>query len=161
MPDKQHVLEALRDLIRQRLAEFKDIHDKAHAGATHEENRAEHAKDTRATEASYLARGIAERVADLERSASLLDSLKLREFSPDDPIEITALIGLEDENGDASTFFLVPAGGGEKIAVEGETIRTITPTSPLGCALVSRYVGDEFAFELPGGRQDSTIRWVR
>jgi len=161
MLDKRHVLEALRDLFRQRLAEFKDIHDKAQAGATHVENRAEHAKDTRATEASYLARGLAQRVAELEQSARLLESLTLREFSPDDPIEVTALIGLEDDNGDVSTFFLVPAGGGEKITVGGETIRTITPTSPLGCALVSRSVGDEFAFELPSGRQDSAIRWVR
>ena len=64
-PDKRRLVAGLRARIEEDLATVERRRADTAAGATHEENRAEHAKDTRATEDSYLARGLAERVAAL------------------------------------------------------------------------------------------------
>ena len=113
----------------------------AQEGATHEENRAEGDKDMRATEAAYLARGQAERVVALEAELRRLRALELRVFAPGDPISAGALLALSCA-GRRSIVFLVPAGAGSEI-VDGERrIRVVTPSSPLGRALVGATTGD-------------------
>ena len=69
--DKAAVLCALRERVGADLDALVRRQRDVQAGAVHEEKRAEHAKDTRATEQSYLARGLAERVAELEAVISL------------------------------------------------------------------------------------------
>jgi hypothetical protein len=57
--DKARGLEVLRRRITETLDGLVDSQNAAQAGSIHEETRAEDPKDTRATEASYLARGLA------------------------------------------------------------------------------------------------------
>jgi len=158
--DKAHVLEALRARIADTLGSLTDSQKATQAGAVHEETRAEDPKDTRATEASYLARGLARRVAELKLGAARLGSLVPMAFGPEDSVALTALAGLEDEDGGASIVFLVPAGAGETVEVDGQAIRPITPGSPLGKALLGRFPGDEVEVELPGGVQLFRISWI-
>lgn len=135
--EKQRLLDALREIVAQDLAAQTRRQLDTQQGATHEESRSEHAKDTRATEQSYLARGLADRVADLERTVTVLAHLELRRFEPDDPIAVGALIevrsfreeaprdeadGGEDDSGVGAgdeereeTWFLVPGAGGIEI----------------------------------------------
>jgi transcription elongation GreA/GreB family factor len=113
----------------------------SHAGATHEENRPEHGKDMRAVEASYLARGQAERVNELSQGAAALDALRLREFGDDDPIALSALVTVEVED-QPQWFFVAPAAGGVRVEFHGRAVQVVTPRSPLGAALVGKRVGD-------------------
>jgi transcription elongation GreA/GreB family factor len=123
-------------------------------GAVHEESRAENDKDTRGLEASYLARGQAMRVEEMEEAASRLRTLELRTFSATDRIEIGALVcvsvAAEDEEGE-HLYFLTPAAGGMRIAVDGVEALFVTPGSPVGRALFDRVAGDAFELKL-GGR---------
>ncbi len=131
------------------------------AGATHEETRAEDPKDTRATEASYLARGLAARVEQLRGDLSRLRALDLRDFAAGSPIGLGALVRVDEEHeedeeagrpGGSMTYFLLPAGGGESIVFLGTEVRVLSPSSPLGRKLLGVGVGDEFEIDLPRGR---------
>jgi len=122
-------------------------HAAALEGATHSEARAENDKDTRGLEQSYLARGQAQRVAELEAGVAAVTALALRAFGPSDPIALGALLTIEDD-GEAKRLFIAPHGGG---SVVGDAVQVVTPSSPLGRALVGKRRDDEVELRLPGG----------
>src|SRR5258706_13441665 len=96
-------------------------HAAAVAGATDAEAQAENDKDTRGLEQSYLARGQAQRVVELDAALADVSALVLRAFTARDGVAIGALVELESKDGsddaepgqDATrTVFLAPGGGG-------------------------------------------------
>jgi len=135
MIDKREVLKLLRAKLEGELARFTTSQTAAQEGATHEETRQEDPKDTRAIEAQYLARGLAERVELTQDSVTQLARLKLQTFGPGDRVDVTALVALENERDEESVYFLVPCAGGETIVVDDVEVRTLTPGSPLGEAM--------------------------
>jgi len=78
-------------------------------GATHEENKPENDKDTRALEQSYLARGQAQRVVELQSAVNQLKAMELRDFSRGVAIALGALVAVEDDQRDSA--LLLGAGG--------------------------------------------------
>jgi hypothetical protein len=157
---KQTAFDLLRKKTEMELRKLMTSQTAAQEGATHEETRQEDPKDTRAIEAQYLARGLAERVESMRGDVALLAGLKLKEFGPDDAIGVTAMVGIEGAQDAKAIFLLVPCAGGETLEVDGRTIKTLTPVSPLGKALIGCYVDDDVTLELPGRRMDATIRWI-
>jgi len=157
---KFQVLAALRARLESTLAGLVEAQRSAQTGAIHPEARQEHPKDTRAIEAGYLARGLAERVEVLRDGITALAALRPRAFASTDPLAVGALAGLEDGDGAATVVLLAPAGGGERIDTEGGVVLVLTPGSPLGAALAGRRPGDEVEVTLPGGRRTLTIDWV-
>jgi len=151
---------ALKAELVAQLAAALDGAQRAHAaaleGATHSEARAENDKDTRGLEQSYLARGQAQRVVELEAGLAAATALALRAFGPDDPIALGALVTLDDD-GEVKRLFLAPHGGG---SVVGDAIQVVTPSSPLGRALVGKRAGDEAELRLPGGVRTLTVTAV-
>jgi hypothetical protein len=170
--DKQALLGDLRARVAQDLTALERRQRDAQAGSTHEESRSEHAKDTRATEQSYLARGLAERVEALRRATAALASMALCNFADDDPIAVTALVSIStrgggDESGDGDangadggTWWLIPAAGGFELPHGGGVVRTLTPTSPLGRALLGLVVDDQGVFRTPRGEREFRVRGV-
>lgn len=140
--------EALRqELLAALVAERDTLRDAQRAtqeGLTHEESRAEGDKDMRSTEASYLARGQAERVIALEREVLLVERMAVKSFAPHDPIALSALVVLLTADQRRSAVFLAPAGGGTRLD-EGR-VRVVTPSSPLGQALIGATQGDDVLF---------------
>lgn len=139
MVDKRALVRELVSLLEQEIARAIEAAERTRAGAVHEEARPENDKDTRALEQSYLARGQALRVVDLQQALKLVQFMEIREFGEDDAIGISALIELDCGDEMRSVFF-APAGGGRKI----EGVDVITPEAPLGAAVAGRYAGDEF-----------------
>jgi len=150
---------ALKAQLVQQLAEALDSARQAHAAAqgaaTHAEARAENAKDTRGLEQSYLARGQAQRVAELEVGLAAVTGLAIRRFAPDSPIALGALVTVR-ERGEASgtsdrgvdkRLFVAPHGGG---SVLGDAVQVVTPSSPLGRALLGKRIDDDVELTLSG-----------
>jgi len=160
-PDKSAVLAALRERLETQLADLTAAQKSAQAGAFHPENKQEHSKDTRAIEASYLARGLAERVETLRDGIAALALLRLRAFGEDDPIAAGALVTLVAAGGTRSLYFLAPAGGGEQLTVGGCNVQVLTPRSPLGAAVAGRHAGDGIEVELPSGKLIADVDAVR
>jgi transcription elongation GreA/GreB family factor len=148
--DKRALFEALRRQVSGDLERLEQSQRATVEGATHEEARPENDKDTRALESTYLARGLAERVAALENASRALSALKLRDFGGDDPVALGALVALEGDEGGAR-YFVVPAAGGRQLEHDGVTVKTVTPEAPLGRALLGSYLGDEVRVRTPQG----------
>ena len=126
-------------------------------GATHAEAKPENDKDTRAIEASYLAAGQAERFRQLDASLKVLLSLELLELSKTAPIAATAVVTLEDDDGELTRFLLLPSFGGVVLEHEGKKVQVVTPPSPLGTALLGRSQGDVIELRVKSGRRELTI----
>lgn len=157
--DKAQLLEALRAQVASDLCTMTAAQSQTLAGATHEEARPENDKDTRALELSYLARGQAQRVTELQESLVLLGQLNIRHFGPDVAIALTALVTVID--GDHIVrYFLAPAGGGRKVRVGPTEVQVITLQSPLGRALLGKRQGDEFELKTSQGVKEITISEV-
>jgi transcription elongation GreA/GreB family factor len=152
---KAELKAALLRELEATLATARAAHASAIEGSTHEEARAENDKDTRGLEQSYLARGQAQRVAELEAAVGDVTALALRTFTAQSPIAMSALVTV-DEDGDAKQFFIAPAGGGTMV----DGVQVVTPNSPLGRALLGKRVDDEVELQLPGAYRTFVITTV-
>lgn len=133
------------------LVESLEVLDKAarasHAEATHESSKAENKYDTRGLEAAYLAGAQAKQAREILDSIARYEALPLKNFTPDDPIDLTALVELETD-GSGSTYFIGPKNGGLEINHDRREIMVITPQSPLGQNLMERKSGDRWTAKL-------------
>jgi transcription elongation GreA/GreB family factor len=144
--DKPALIRALCALLEAEIARATEAATRTAQGATHEEARPENDKDTRALEQSYLARGQALRVVDLQVALKQVKFMDVRVFTHDDAVDVSALVQLEQEDdNERRWYFIAPAGGGNKLQLEaaGVSVDVLTPQAPLGRALIGRYVGDE------------------
>ncbi len=112
------------------------------ATATDKEHQARSKYETFSLESSYLARGQAKRVDELSEALERLKVLPLQPLDASTPIKLGALVRLVDADGVGRSLLLVPAGGGAEITVGGESIVLVTPSSPLGKAVLGRRVGE-------------------
>lgn len=158
--DKTVLLDLLRAQLDEQLASLTRSQKVSQAGATHAETRAEDPKDMRSTEASYLARGLAERVSSLRQAVAMLGGFADASPPADERVCAGALLGVEDEEGEVSVHLFVPAGGGRKLELDGVVVHSLTADSPLGRELLGRRAGDDFEIDLPGGRQSCLVAWV-
>lgn len=150
------MLAALRERLESDLGVATQSQQRTQSGVTHEESRPENDKDTRAIEASYLARGQAHRVGELQAALALVAALELRSFEGDSGAALSALIELDDGERQ-STYFLAPAGGGIEIELDVAVVRVVTPQSPVGRALLGRRPGDVVEVRTPQGVREYDV----
>lgn len=155
--DKALVVAALRAKAQAELEAIEASQQQTQKGATHEEARSEHDKDTRATESSYLARGLAKRVAELRDVVTAFDLLDARKFADDQPIALSALVCVQHEDESESHYFVARKGGGLTVTIDGTTVTVITPEAPLGRSLVGKHLDDDVALKTPQGLRELTV----
>ncbi len=140
--DKNQVHAVILAALEALVVNARNAMQVAYETATHEENIAENKYDTLGLEAAYLTQGQARRLAECEADLAAFRTLVPREFSDADAIAVGALIEVEDDGGAAQWLLLGPAAGGLKVTVAGREILVITPSAPLGKALLHREAGD-------------------
>ena len=140
---KKRIIQSIIAALSADLAVFSTAAKAAHEAATHEECLPDNKYDTTALEASYIAQGQANRAQEIRAALESYRTLILNTFDYDTPIRLTALVDLEDSEGNMRRFFLGPQGGGMKITDGITEIVVITPVSPLGRSLLGRRTGDE------------------
>jgi transcription elongation GreA/GreB family factor len=140
-------------LVVAKLSESLGVLEKAarasHAEATHESSKAENKYDTRGIEAAYLAGGQARQAKEILDSIKLYQALTTKNFAPDEPIDLTALVEL-DADGACSTYFIGPRNGGLEIKYQRKEITVITPQSPLGQNLMGKKAGQGWTVNMGG-----------
>ncbi len=144
--------QALLDQARAALALARAAHAAAVEGATHSEARAENDKDTRGLEQSYLARGHAARVEETEGALGAI--ARLPEGGGGDKVAMGMVVTVEDDDGEQQRYYLAPWGGG--VALPGGVL-AVTPSSPIGAALVGKEIGDDVELIRPGGRRTLSV----
>jgi transcription elongation GreA/GreB family factor len=157
---KRRLVAVLRASLEEEVARTTRAAKDAAEGATHEDNKPEGDKDMRSTEASYIARGQAQRVSEIAEGLARLDGMPVKAFAPGARIEASALVDLEHE-GKETTYFLVPVAGGRTIEAAGVRAQTLAVTSPLGRALLGLSEGDDAEVQTPRGAQEHAIVRVR
>ncbi|MCK6503192.1 GreA/GreB family elongation factor [Myxococcota bacterium] len=143
--DKDAVVAALRAALEAELAAVEAVAAMARDEVGSDQSKAEGKYDTRATEASYLARGQAWRIDELQRLRAWFEVLAP---TPRMVAEVGALVELVGPRRDL--VFLAPVGGASA-EVGGRTVRVISPSSPLGQALAELEAGDGFEVDSPAG----------
>jgi transcription elongation GreA/GreB family factor len=141
-PDKKQIYAIILDALEALVANARNAMLVAYETATHEENIAENKYDTLGLEAAYLTQGQARRLAECEADQVAFRNYGLRLFGEDDVIAVGALVELEDEAGNHHFLLLGPAAGGLKVVVNEQEILVITPSAPLGKAMLNAAVGD-------------------
>jgi transcription elongation GreA/GreB family factor len=157
MTDKAALRTELVAALEEALAAARAAHATAIEGATHPEAKAENDKDTRGLELSYLARGVAQRVADLEVAVADVTRLELRTFAAGAPIAMSALVTV-DEDGEEQRFFVAPAGGGTMLS---GNVQVVTTSSPLGRVLLGKRVDDDVELDLGKKKRAFVISAIR
>jgi len=144
---------ALHQRILEQLQAGMELYFKAartaHAEATDPQSKAENKYDTRGLEASYLARGQSRQAAETEDAIVQLQAMPLRDFLPDDAIDLGAIVTLEPaakargpgRKAVAAVYFVAPKGGGTEVEMDGTEVTVITPQSPLGSQLLGKRRG--------------------
>lgn len=158
--DKRALVAELREKVLAELGRHARRAKDAAEAATHEENRPEGDKDMRSTEASYIARGQAERVREMEAALAKLASMPIKAFAEGDRIGASALVALAD-GGRHTTYFLVTAAGGERLGAGDAAVTTLATTSPLGKALLGLVAGDDVELKTAQGDRSYEIVSVR
>lgn len=161
MTDKRLILDALLGKLEAEASSLLATAEATISGATHAEARPENSKDTRALEASYLARGQAQRVEEINELITRLRFLDLPRYSDDDLVGSAALVEVEIDGDRRAHLFLVPAGGGHTVEVEGLTVQVITTGSPVGRGLLGKEVGDDFKLTIRGKSREYVIESLR
>ena len=146
---KSQLLKQIIAALTQSLAVLEKAARASHEEATHESSRAESKYDTRGLEAAYLAGGQTRQAKEILDAISLYDSLTLKKFAADDPIDLTALVELEAD-GARSYYFIGPKSGGLEIECQRKEIMVITPQSPLGQNLMEKKAGQRWTTDLGG-----------
>jgi len=158
IPDKSSVVENLLHSIQEELASMVSLAEMARDEATNSETKAEGKYDTRATEASYLARGQAWRIAELRKMVAWLSGEVATSPLNEPLVQVGALVHIE---GPQTQWVFVAPIGGKETEVNGQTIRVISTASPLGSAMVELEAGDAFEVDSPRGLQDYEIIDIR
>ena len=117
---------------------------------TDEDNKPENEYDTRGLEASYLARGQAERVADLKESLAFFKITEIKPYSEKTPIGNSALVSVQDleQDDEIKNLLMMPKGGGLQLTYNNKNYQTVTASSPLGKALLGKKCHDEISYHV-------------
>ncbi len=145
------------------LGEERELLDRAaraaHFEATDEQSKAENKYDTRGLEASYLARGQAQKVKEVELAIEQFHALPSDTADPTSPVQLGSLVQLKSPKGKA-LYFVGPRAGGMEVEADEHEICVITPQSPLGQQLMGQKRGARLRLDLGGTRQEFEVAGV-
>lgn len=160
--DKAFLVEQLSGHLREtaRTAKLAMVaaNTEAREGATPAERR----EDSRvAQENSGLARGHRARLERANSELAALEKFRPGRFPAKAPIGVGALVEVED-GAEGRTLFLAPAGAGIELTGPGGDgfLSVVTPSSPIGRAVLGRRVGDTIEVVVNGEATEWTVTFV-
>lgn len=148
---KKDVIKTIIERLRAELELYFRAARAAHAEATHEQSKAENKYDTRGLEASYLARGQSKQAAEIASAIKQFESLAVRSFGPEDPVDVGALVELQTRK-ERTLYFIGPCAGGTEVVCADREVLVITPQSPLGQQLIGKIRGDRIDVTMAGSQ---------
>lgn len=163
---KKQIIDAFIAHFESELKLLEQAVSSAREAATHEENKSEDKHDTRGIEASYLAGAQAARAEELK--LVILDYKVLSEEAtarPSTTAAVGALIAVqptenEKPKGRVLHSLIALRGGGASVTLEDRTYSVVTPTSPLGEAILGAQAGEEVEIESKAGSRTYRVASV-
>lgn len=140
--NKSEIITTILGQLRDEFESRRSVSKRTREQGSDAESKSEGKYDTRSTEENYLADGLAKQALAAAQAAVEIEKLPYRDFSPDEPVDLGALVELEFPGCSSEWFFLAPAGGGTEVVHSGVTITVLTPDSPLGGRLLGCRAGE-------------------
>lgn len=161
--DKQYMVDQLASRIRESAQVAKREQEaatvEARDGATPDEKRS----DARvALEYSNLAHAQGKRASAALDELALVESFSLPKLSATQPkVSVGTIVEVEDGD-EGRTIFLAPAGAGIELTMpDGDGyVTVVTPSSPLGKAILGRTLGDTVEVVVKGEPREWTVTFV-
>ena len=138
--NKTAILQQLHQALTTELSALTRAAQESFAAATDPDSKAENKYDTRNLEASYIARGQAQRVEELQEAVDLFADF----MATPRPVRPMVTLGglVKVQAGKEITYYLMASqGGGTEITFEDQDVCVLTPASPLGAKLMGLRVG--------------------
>ncbi len=160
--DKRALVQQLASRIQQSAAIAQRAVVDATEGARESATPAEKREDGRvALEFQSLAKGQAQRVERANAALAALETFQPKPLASRARISVGAVVEVEDGVA-GRTFFLAPVGAGvELTGPDGDGfLSVVTPSSPIGRAVLGRCVGDTVQVDIPGDVKEWTITFV-
>jgi transcription elongation GreA/GreB family factor len=157
---KETFLQNILDQLKYNLDSLITIAEKEKSFAISNEMQAEGKYDTRKVEASYLAGAQARRVQELKNNYSLFKNLICEDYSQDEELKVGSLIEcIKEENQKYLTcyFFISPGAGGQSFELNNKNVQIVSQSSPIGKALLSANVGEEFELTVKNRKVHYTV----
>jgi transcription elongation GreA/GreB family factor len=152
-PSKVELIDELIALLESDLDVAARAEKASQEAATHEEAKPENEKDTRALEQSYLARGQSMRTQEIRTGLGQARAVRERPPASGGPIALGSLIEAEEDD-KRELFLMAPARGGTVLAGR---VQVVTPSSPLGRALLGKREGDDLEVVVAKGTREISI----
>ena len=154
----EQLIQRLRDVVRSAQRASEDAAHEAREGATPAERR----EDARvALENSGLARGQQQRALQAAADLAVLEKFHPGPFPPNAAIGLGAIVEVEDDEG-GRTLFLAPVSAGEELQVPSGDgfLSVITPSSPVGRALLGKHKDDSVEVTVAGEVRELSVTFV-
>lgn len=144
-------------LVQQLLAKLRAVAQVASKMAADSRTEAK----TGAARAVNLAKGTGLRNEVAIAHVEALEQFRPKPLRKGEPIGLGAIVEVEDDEGGRS-LFLAPAGAGEELTgPDGDGIfQVVTPSSPIGRALMGKKVGDVVEAMVKNDPREWTITWA-
>jgi transcription elongation GreA/GreB family factor len=160
--DKGYLIEQLAEQLRETARTARIAMAAANTEAREGATPAERREDSRvAQENSGLARGHRARLERATSELAMLDKFRPGRFPPNAAVGIGAIVEVED-GAEGRTLFLAPAGAGIELTGPGGDgfLSVVTPSSPIGRAVLGRRVGDTIEVVVNGESSEWTVTYV-
>ena len=148
----------LRETARTARLAMEAANTEAREGATPAERR----EDSRvAQENSGLARGHRARLEGALAELALLEKFRPPRLKATAPVALGAIVEVED-GAEGRTLFLAPVGAGIELTGPGGDgfLSVVTPSSPIGRAVLGRRMGDTVEVVVNGESREWTVTHV-
>lgn len=100
-----------------------------------------------------------ERAKELQSLLLMYRFLPVREYGAEDVACPSALVELEF-NQTVAFYYIAPQGGGLITRVDGKPVQVVTPSSPMGEALMGRKAGEEVQVSTQSGKRVYRVKSV-
>lgn len=154
--DKPQILTLVLKQLTQELNNCIEAANNAHLAAVDEQSVAETQYDTLAIESAYLAEGQSRRLLELKKTIAQLKSFTFQPIDIEQPIKLGGLIQFEDSRQN-QWLLMSPAAGGYKVFIGDNLVTLITPQSPLGKAILNKYLDDDIQYQAGNQLINKTI----
>ena len=144
--DKPQIITLVLEQLTQELVNCTEAANNAHLAAVDDQSVAETQYDTLAIEAAYLAEGQSRRLVELKKTIEQLANFAFQPVDIEQPIKLGALLQFDDSP-EHHWLLMSPTAGGYKVVLNENSISLVTPQSPLGKALLNKYLDDYVQYQ--------------
>lgn len=162
--DKAELLSQVVERVRQALSlSQRTANDSREAAQTIADEKEKKADARAGLEMGALATGHEKRARQLQQELEALSRVRLRQFGARDPVDLGAVVEVEDEDArEGRTFFVLPVAAGSEISGPGGdgVLTVVSAASPMGRAVLGRRVGECVEVTVQGEAREWTITYV-